>query len=312
MVMRGLVFISVLGLIVGPVLADYPEKPITVINPNTACGGTDCRHPHVAALCRGPPGQQRGPDTDGHAGCRVSRRHHRARQCRAGRLHYRRDELARPNLPNIDAFEHIGNVVGVSSTLSVRMDSESTSLQEAVEYIRSTDETIDVGMGGIGADGHLVGLQLEKLLDTSFNFIPFGSGADARNALPGGQGIFSMMSNVEAAGFSDEVRPPAIAAVERSALFPDVPTFIEEGYDLVGGSTHVIAAPEGFPRGARQMARMHPGRGRGPRRPRRRQDPLPLAQRHDRRGDRELRARAAQAARRSLERGPLDQAVSGR
>jgi tripartite-type tricarboxylate transporter receptor subunit TctC len=85
------------------------------------------------------------------------------------------------------------------------------------------------------------------MLGADFNFIPFGSGADSRNALLGGQVEFAMMSNTEAAGFKDEIRPLAVAAVERTPLFPDVPTFTEKGYELVGGSTHVIAAPKGFP-----------------------------------------------------------------
>lgn len=254
--MRHLIkLVAAMGLVSTAALADYPEKPITVINPNTAGGGTDVGirtwQPYVEA-CLGNnavliptamPGAASAigitalanAEPDGYTigGTNMP--------------NLVSNQLARPDLPDIDAFEYIGNVIGVSSTINVRMDSPLASLKEAVEHIESAGGTVNVGMGGIGADDHLVGLQLEKLLGTSFNFIPFGSGADARNALLGGQVEFSMMSNVEAAGFSDEVRPLAIASVERSELFPDVPTFIEEGYDLVGGSTHVIAAPKGFP-----------------------------------------------------------------
>ena len=154
---------------------------------------------------------------------------------------------SRPGSPGIDQFDYIGNIVGVRSTFNVRMDSELKTFEDALATIKATPGPINVGMGGIGADDHLVGLQLEKLLGADFNFIPFGSGADARNALLGGQVVFSMMSNTEAAGFKDAVRPLAVASVERTKLFPDTPTFREKGYDLVGGSTHVIAAPKGFP-----------------------------------------------------------------
>ena len=156
---------------------------------------------------------------------------------------------------SIESFVYIGNIVGVRSTLNVRQDSPFETLADAIAHIEASGGPINVGMGGIGADDHLVGLQLEQMLGADFNFIPFGSGADARNALLGGQVEFSMMSNTEAAGFRDEIRPLAVAATERTPLFPDTPTFAEHGYDLVGGSTHVISAPKGFPEEALQQWR---------------------------------------------------------
>src|SRR5262249_49424884 len=104
------------------------------------------------------------------------------------------NHLSKPGLPSIDAFEYLGTIVGVRSTFNVRQGSPITSLDDAVAHIKATGGPINVGMGGIGADDHLVGLQFERLLGADFNFIPFGSGADARNALLGGQVEFSMMS----------------------------------------------------------------------------------------------------------------------
>ena len=157
------------------------------------------------------------------------------------------NKLSKPEQPSYEDFVWLGNIIGVSSTLNVQQDSKYKTLQEAIDYIKGSSTPINVGMGGIGADDHLVGLQLQKLLGVKLNFIPFGSGADSRNALLGGQVEFSLMSNVEAAGFRDAVRPLAVASEQRTELFPDTATFKEQGLELVGGSTHVIGAPKGFP-----------------------------------------------------------------
>jgi tripartite-type tricarboxylate transporter receptor subunit TctC len=251
------------GFVAGPALAEYPEQPITVVNPNSAGGGTDVGirtwAPYVEECLGGNASLV--PVAMPGAASAVGI----AELAKAAPDGY---TIGVTNMPNmvtnglahevpfsIDSFEFIGNIVGVRSTLNVRQDSPFETLEDAIAHIEASSGPINVGMGGVGADDHLVGLQLEKMLGADFNFIPFGSGADARNALLGGQVEFSMMSNTEAAGFREEIRPLAVASTERTPLFPDAPTFIEKGYDLVGGSTHVISAPKGFPQEALQKWR---------------------------------------------------------
>lgn len=251
--------VAAVGVSMGAAAAEYPERPITVTNPNSAGGGTDVGirtwQPYVEA-CLGDGAALVPVALPGAASAVGIAELGRAKPDGytvgvTNMPNLVSNRLARGgNLPTIDDFVYLGTIVGVRSTFNVRKDSALRTFDEAVAYIKSKPGPLNVGMGGIGADDHLVGLQLERLLGADFNFIPFGSGADARNALLGGQVEFSMMSNTEAAGFRDEVRPLAVAATSRTDLFPDVPTFAEKGYNLVGGSTHVISAPKGFPEDA--------------------------------------------------------------
>ena len=55
------------------------------------------------------------------------------------------------------------------------------------------------------------------------------------------------MSNSEAALYQDEFRTLGVMESERSSFLPDVPTFQEQGYEIIGGSTQVIGAPAGTP-----------------------------------------------------------------
>ncbi len=45
-----------------------------------------------------------------------------------------------------------------------------------------------------------------------------------------------------------KVRVLAVAADERVETLPDVPTFKEQGYDIVGGAFRGVAAPKGTPK----------------------------------------------------------------
>lgn len=239
-------------------LAEYPERPITVINPNSAGGGTDVGirtwQPYVER-CIGNGAVLLPTAMPGAASAVGITALHKAAPDgytigMANMPNLVTNKLSKAEQPSFEDFVWIGNIIGVSSTLNVQTDSKFKTLKDAVDYIKGSATPINVGMGGVGADDHLVGLQFQKLLGVKLNFIPFGSGADSRNALLGGQVEFAFMSNVEAAGFRDQVRPLAVAAETRTDLFPEAPTFKEEGLELVGGSTHVIGAPKGFPEDA--------------------------------------------------------------
>jgi tripartite-type tricarboxylate transporter receptor subunit TctC len=241
---------------------EYPAQPITVINPNSAGGGTDVGirtwQPYVEECLGGaalvPTAMPGGASAIGITALATAE----PNGYTVGMVNMPNlvtNSFPRPDSPSIDDFVYIGNIIGVRSSINVQANSEFENLEEAIAYIESTDGPVNVGMGGVGADDHLVGLQLQAMIDKELNFIPFGSGADSRNALLGGQVEFALMSNVEAAGFREDVRPLAIASAERTELWPDVGTFTEQGYDIVGGSDHIIAARAGFPEEALEQWR---------------------------------------------------------
>jgi tripartite-type tricarboxylate transporter receptor subunit TctC len=64
----------------------------------------------------------------------------------------------------------------------------------------------------------------------------------------GGQVAVGSMSNSEVANFQDELHTLGVMDEKRSPFLPDVPTFKEQGYDIVGGSTQIIGAPKGTPK----------------------------------------------------------------
>jgi tripartite-type tricarboxylate transporter receptor subunit TctC len=246
---------AAVGFVATAAHAEYPDRPIAVINPNSAGGSTDVgirtwqpyvekclgegavlvpsAHPGAASAVGNALLAQSPPD-----GYTVGA---------APLPNLISNRLAKPDLPALDDFVFLGNFVGVRSTLNVLNESQFQTLQDALDYMKASETPVNVAIGGIGADDHLVGLQLQQLVGVELNFIPFGADADSRNALLGKQVDFAFMSNVQAANFSDSIRPLAIAADVRSDLFPDTPTFKETGLELVGGGTHIMIAPKGMP-----------------------------------------------------------------
>ena len=234
----------------------YPTQPIIVINPNSAGGGTDVGirtwQPFVEECLSGTLVPNAHPGGSGAIGNTVLATSDADGYTvgSANMPNLISNWLALPDLPAAEDLEYLGSIVGVRSTINVLRNSEYQTIEQALEFIKHSDGPVNIAMGGIGADDHLVGLQIEAALGVDINFIPFGSGNDSRNALLGGQVDFAMMSNTESAGFGDDVRALAIAADNRSDLLPDTPTLGEMGFPIVGGSDHVMAIPAGSPQEA--------------------------------------------------------------
>lgn len=245
---------AIVGLSATAALAEYPDRPITVINPYSVGGGTDVGirswQPFVEQCLGGAtlvPTSMPGAA----AAVGIAALHAAVPDGytigMANMPNLVSNHLSRPENPSFEEFVFLGSIIGVRSTINVRNDSPYKSWADAEAFFRASSTPVNVGIGGIGADDHLAGLQIERELGIDLNFIPFGGGADSRNALLGGQVEFAMMSNSESALFKDEIRPLAIAGDERSKLFPDVPTLTEVGVPVVGGSDHVITAHKDFP-----------------------------------------------------------------
>jgi tripartite-type tricarboxylate transporter receptor subunit TctC len=238
-----------------PAFAEYPERPITIINPNSAGGGTDvgirtwvpyvekCLGNKATFVVTAMPGatgavgmsEAAKAKNDGYTVASLNM------------PQFATNQIAKSMAFTTDTFDYIGNIVGVRSVIAVRPDSPFKSLADFAKYAKDRKQPINVGLGGLGADDHLGGLMFEKALGVDFNFIPFGDGASSRNALLGQQVDIAFMSNSESAQFRQEIRPLAVASAARDPLYPDTPTFKEQGFDLISGSDHVIGVPKGTP-----------------------------------------------------------------
>lgn len=101
----------------------------------------------------------------------------------------------------------------------------------------------------MGSDDHLATLTFERLTGTRLLHVPFNGASQVRNAILGrtiqlaamnmGEGVGDFRQNV--------IRPLGQMAEARWANAADVPTFREQGFDVVDGSLRGLAAPAGTP-----------------------------------------------------------------
>ena len=110
--------------------------------------------------------------------------------------------------------------------------------------------TISVGSSGVGTDDHLGLTLLQAATGTEFIHAPYAGAGLVKNAVLAGH-IDVAGLNLGEAGILKEEKPQlrALAAMgeKRWELMPNVPTFREEGVDVVMTSERGLAAPRGIP-----------------------------------------------------------------
>lgn len=170
--------------------------------------------------------------------------------------------LNAPNMPaktitsdvrfTVDDFDYLASIYGTSVSLNVLDTSEIQTLQDFIEAAEASSRPMPVGISQIGGDDFITQHQFMKESGVELELVPLGDSAATRNGLLGGHLEVVSVSATDIAPYKDQIRTLAVAAEERTELLPDAPTYRELGYDVVGGSYHVIGAPKGIPQEAKE------------------------------------------------------------
>lgn len=145
-------------------------------------------------------------------------------------------------------FTYLANLVSDPSAFSVSMESPYKTLAELLVGIRAQPGKISVSSSGVGTDDHLLMVFFEKETGTQLNHVPFNGAAPQRNAVIGGHTEIGAMNVGEAMPYQgSKVRILAQAGQIRSALAPDVPTFKEQGVNVLMSSERGLVGPKGLP-----------------------------------------------------------------
>ena len=105
---------------------------------------------------------------------------------------------------------------------------------------------------GSNSSNNLAQAKFDELAGITTTYIPFSGTGPAITAVLGNQTVAGFNYATSGVAQGDELRMLAVAADERLAAFPDVPTFKELGYDLVGGAYRGVAVPASTPEELRQ------------------------------------------------------------
>lgn len=147
-------------------------------------------------------------------------------------------------------FDLLGNLVDDPGNFSVHADSPYKSLKELVAHARANPGTVSYGTTGIGSDDHIATLLFERAAGVKMTHVPYKGAAEVHQAIRGKQITVAAMNIGEALQYAkggSPLRQLGQMSTARTALAPDVPTFKEQGYDIVMASLRGIAAPKGLP-----------------------------------------------------------------
>jgi tripartite-type tricarboxylate transporter receptor subunit TctC len=144
----------------------------------------------------------------------------------------------------------IARLVDDPSAFVVHRDSPYRTLRDLVAAAKRRPGTISVGSSGIGTDDHLGLTLLEAASGAEFIHAPYAGAGLVRNAALSRQ-IDVAGLNLGEIGMLGQENPMlrALAGMgeRRWELMPDVPTFREEGYDVLMSSERGLGAPRGIP-----------------------------------------------------------------
>jgi tripartite-type tricarboxylate transporter receptor subunit TctC len=149
----------------------------------------------------------------------------------------------------VRSFTHIAMVITNPSVWVVNRDSGITSLQDLVRVARGRRGGLDMASSGSGSSNHLLIVRFCQQVGIDFTHVPFRGAGPAMTAVISGQVPMMSDSLPSAAAHirQGSVRAIAMSSAERHPSFAEVPTFKEQGFDLVSTSWFALSGPAGMP-----------------------------------------------------------------
>ncbi len=238
-----------------PAHAAWPERPVTLIVPFAAGGGTDISARVMAQYLERDLGQpfvvQNRPGAGGAIGLAAL-----ASAAPDGQT------LAIINTPGIvtipiernagwtmDSFTFIAGVVEDPATFAVHPESPIRSIADLVEGAKREPGRVTVATQGVGSAGHIALLLLEQAADVRFQPVVYAGTAPGAVALLRREITVATANLGEALTFARQQpwRTLGVMSEARHTMAADVATFKEAGFDLRGGSLRGIGGPRGLP-----------------------------------------------------------------
>ncbi|MBP0446470.1 tripartite tricarboxylate transporter substrate binding protein [Roseomonas sp. SSH11] len=235
--------------------APYPDRPVQMIVAYPPGGGTDIAARTLAQFMERELGQPVVVLNRAGAG---------------GEIGFGELSRARPdgytigflNTPNIvtmpierrtayklDDIAPIANLVDDPGAFFVLKDSPHRNLAELIAFAKANPEKVTYATTGIGSDDHLAALAFSRAAGIQMTHVPYNGAAQTRNALLTRQVTLGSINVSE--GLADVQQGTARALGQMSEKrwegLPDVPTFREQGFDVIQSSMRGVGAPAGTP-----------------------------------------------------------------
>jgi len=127
--------------------------------------------------------------------------------------------------------------------LIVPASSPYMTLQDLIDDAKKNPRKVTISGSGKASANHLAQIKFDKMAGIKTTYVPFKGTGAAVAALLGKQVKAEWGYTTVGVKQGEAVRMLAVAMEERHALLPNIPTFKELGFDMVGGAYRGIALP---------------------------------------------------------------------
>ena len=221
----------------------WPQRPIELIVPFAAGGGTDVLARALAEVARKHLPQDlivlNRAGASGAVGW-TELANARPDGYKIGIITVELTMIPHMGLTKIssDALLPVARLNADPATIAVRADSPYRSIEELIAAARKDEAAVRIGNAGPGSLGHLAAAALQDKAGVKFNHAPYRGANPAVLDLLGGHIEAVAVTPVEVATYvaAGKIRPLAIMAEQRiQAGWEAVPTLKERGIDLLIG-----------------------------------------------------------------------------
>ncbi|QOL82473.1 Bug family tripartite tricarboxylate transporter substrate binding protein [Pseudooceanicola spongiae] len=146
----------------------------------------------------------------------------------------------------VASFTHIANLGASTPGLFVQPSLGITDLDGFIALAKG--DGVTYGSSGVGSITHILGQAVDTALQIETIHVPYQGSAPAIQDFRAGvlDAFYDSMAQNSAMIEDGEVVPLAVAAPERSKRFPEIPTFREQGYDVVIENWTGLSGPAGM------------------------------------------------------------------
>jgi tripartite-type tricarboxylate transporter receptor subunit TctC len=131
-------------------------------------------------------------------------------------------------------------------------DSPFKTLKDLIDYAKKNPGMVTMSGSGSNSSNNLAQVRFDELAGIKTTYIPFSGTGPAVTAILGKQTVAGFNYAPSGIAHADKMRMLAVASEKRMPAFPDVPTFRELGFDLVGGAYRGLSVPKSTPEDIRQ------------------------------------------------------------
>src|SRR5688572_7122793 len=241
-------------------LAEYPEKPITIIVPFSAGGPTDKVARDLAEAMRKPLNATLVVENVGGAGgtlgaTRVARAAPDGYTLLLHHIGMATSPALYRNLAykTLEDFEYLGMINEVPMTLIGKSTLPANTFPELLKWLEANKGKVNLANAGLGAASHLCGLLFQQSVKIDMTTVPYKGTAPAMNDLLGGQVdiMCDQTTNTSTHIEAGKVKAYAVTTPKRltTPALAKLPTLDESGLKGFNVSIwHAMYAPKGTPK----------------------------------------------------------------